>query len=138
MEKRKRPLGIPTMYDRAMQALYTLALNHTLKPLLTLHPLDLENTESAQHACATIFNRISRKCDAQWILEGDIKGCFDNISHEWLLDNIPMDNHSKAIPESRLCFKDILFPTNSGTTQGSIISPILSTSHSMELRKYLI
>jgi len=81
-KKEKRPLGIPTMYDRAMQALYTLALNPYAEATADSTSFGFRKYRSAQHACATIFNRISRKCDAQWILEGDIKGCFDNISHE--------------------------------------------------------
>jgi len=126
-KKEKRPLGIPTMYDRAMQALYTLALNPCAEATADSTSFGFRKYRSAQHACATIFNRISRKCDAQWILEGDIKGCFDNISHEWLLDNIPMDQSIlKQFLKAGYVSKHILFPTNSGTTQGSIISPILS------------
>ena len=126
-KKEKRPLGIPTMYDRAMQALYTLALNPYAETTADSTSFGFRKYRSAQHACATIFNRISRKCDAQWILEGDIKGCFDNISHEWLLDNIPMDKSIlKQFLKAGYVSKHILFPTNSGTTQGSIISPILS------------
>jgi len=126
-KKEKRPLGIPTMYDRAMQALYTLALNPYAEATADSTSFGFRKYRSAQHACATIFNRISRKCDAQWILEGDIKGCFDNISHEWLLDNIPMDQSIlKQFLKAGYVSKHILFPTNSGTTQGSIISPILS------------
>jgi len=126
-KKEKRPLGIPTIYDRAMQALYTLALNPYAEATADSTSFGFRKYRSAQHACATIFNRISRKCDAQWILEGDIKGCFDNISHEWLLDNIPMDKSIlKQFLKAGYVSKHILFPTNSGTTQGSIISPILS------------
>jgi RNA-directed DNA polymerase len=126
-KKEKRPLGIPTMYDRAMQALYALALNPYAEATADSTSFGFRKYRSAQHACATIFNRISRKCDAQWILEGDIKGCFDNISHEWLLDNIPMDKSIlKQFLKAGYVSKHILFPTNSGTTQGSILSPILS------------
>ena len=126
-KKEKRPLGIPTMYDRAIQALYTLALNPYAETTADSTSFGFRKYRSAQRACATIFNRISRKCDAQWILEGDIKGCFDNISHEWLLDNIPMDKSIlKQFLKAGYVSKHILFPTNSGTTQGSIISPILS------------
>jgi RNA-directed DNA polymerase len=126
-KKEKRPLGIPTMYDRAMQALHTLALNPYAEATADSTSFGFRKYRSAQHACATIFNRISRKCDAQWILEGDIKGCFDNISHEWLLDNIPMDKSIlKQFLKAGYVSKHNLFPTHSGTTQGSIISPILS------------
>ena len=123
----KRPLSIPTMYDRAIQALYALALNPYAEATADSTSFGFRKYRSAQHACATIFNRICRKCDAQWILEGDIKGCFDNISHEWLLDNIPMDKSIlKQFLKAGYVSEHKLFPTNSGTPQGSIISPVLS------------
>ena len=64
---------------------------------------------------------------AQWVLEADIAACFDAISHEWLIDNIPVD-----IPILRrwlkagFVFKNELFPTVAGTPQGGIISPALA------------
>ncbi|TNJ32789.1 reverse transcriptase domain-containing protein, partial [Prosthecochloris vibrioformis] len=64
---------------------------------------------------------------AQWVLEADIAGCFDAISHEWLIDNIPVD---KAILQKWLkagfVFQNQLFPTEAGTPQGGIISPVLA------------
>ncbi|MCY3848911.1 MAG: reverse transcriptase domain-containing protein, partial [Cyanobacteria bacterium MAG COS4_bin_21] len=63
----------------------------------------------------------------QWVLEGDIRGCFDNISHDWLLANVPMD---KAVLRKwlRAGYVDqgALFATEAGTPQGGIISPILA------------
>jgi RNA-directed DNA polymerase len=62
-----------------------------------------------------------------WVLEGDIKGCFDNISHQWLIDNIPMDDSIlKQFLKAGYVFEHQLFPTNAGTPQGGIISPILA------------
>ena len=64
---------------------------------------------------------------AQWILEGDIKGCFDNIKHEWLLDNIPMDQSIlKQFFKAGFIYKHHLNTTKAGTPQGGIISPILA------------
>jgi RNA-directed DNA polymerase len=61
------------------------------------------------------------------VLEGDIKGCFDNISHEWMLRNIVMD---KAVLQKWLkagyVENGITYPTRKGTPQGGIISPSLS------------
>ncbi|MFQ8806348.1 MAG: reverse transcriptase domain-containing protein [Alistipes indistinctus] len=63
----------------------------------------------------------------QWILEGDIKGCFDHISHDWLLNNIPMDKEMlRKWLKSGYVFNGSLFPTEEGTPQGGIISPTLA------------
>ena len=74
-----------------------------------------------------IWLRTCKKVSGEWILEADIKGCFDNISHQWIYDNIPMDNKLlKQWLKSGFIKDDKLFPTNSGTPQGGIISPILA------------
>ncbi len=124
---KKRPLGIPSMYDRAMQSLYALALNPIAEATADKRSFGFRKFRSTQDACSQIFSRLSRRFDAQWILEGDIRGCFDNISHQWLLDNIPMDKSVlKQFLKAGFVFDRTLFPTNAGTPQGGIISPILA------------
>ena len=91
-KKKKRPLGIPTMYDRAMQALYDLALVPVAETTADGKSFGFRKGRCAQDACEYLFTALSRKhISPKWILEGDIKGCFDHISHDWLLANIPMD-----------------------------------------------
>ena len=124
---KKRPLGIPTMYDRAMQSLHALALNPIAEVTADKSSFGFRKFRSTKDACQRIFGRLSRKFDAQWILEGDIKGCFDNISHRWLLDNIPMDKSIlKQFLKAGFVFNQTLFPTKAGTPQGGIVSPILA------------
>ena len=124
---KKRPLGIPTMYDRAMQALYALALEPVAETTADTKSFGFRKGRSCQDACEYIFTALSRKASPQWILEGDIKGCFDNISHAWLLENIPMDKSIlKQFLKAGFVFKGELFPTEDGTPQGGIISPILA------------
>ena len=81
-----------------------------------------------QDACEYIFADMSRRnVSPQWVLEGDIKGCFDHISHQWLIDNIPMDKSIlKQFLKAGFVFQGELFPTEAGTPQGGIISPILA------------
>lgn len=126
-KKAKRPLGIPCMYDRAMQALYALALDPVSETTADGKSFGFRRGRCAQDACEYIFVALSRKESAEWVLEGDIKGCFDHISHEWLIENIPMDKSVlKQFLKAGFIFQDKLFPTDEGTPQGGIISPILA------------
>lgn len=126
-KKKKRPLGIPTTYDRAMQALYALALEPVAETTADTKSFGFRKGRCCQDACEYIFTALSRKVSPEWILEGDIKGCFDNISHEWLVENIPMDKSVlKQFLRAGFIFKGELFPTEDGTPQGGVISPILA------------
>ncbi len=124
---RKRPLSIPTMYDRAMQALYKLALAPVAETTADRNSYGFREGRSCADAVQAGFNALVRSNSATWVLEGDITGCYDNISHSWLLDNIPLE---KRILNQWLCAgyveKGISFPTRKGTPQGGIISPTLS------------
>ena len=124
---KKRPLSIPTMYDRAMQALYALSLSPVAEATADPCSFGFRKYRSAQDACQYAFICLSHKNSAQWVLEGDIKGCFDNINHEWLLDNIPMDKSIlKQFLKAGFVYNRHLNPTKAGTPQGGIISPILA------------
>ena len=126
-KKKKRPLGIPTMYDRAMQALYALSLEPVEETTADMKSFGFRKGRCCQDACEYIFAALSRKVSPEWVLEGDIKGCFDNISHEWLIENIPMDKSIlKQFLKAGFIFKGELFPTEDGTPQGGVISPILA------------
>lgn len=124
---KKRPLSIPTMKDRAMQALYKLALEPVAETTSDQQSYGFRNQRSTKDAIERCFNVLSFKRSAEWILEADIKGCFDNISHDWLLKNIPMDKVilSKWLKAGYM-EKSNLKPTLAGTPQGGIISPILA------------
>lgn len=126
-KKAKRPLGIPCMYDRAMQALYALALEPVAETTADTKSFGFRKGRSCHDACEYIFTALSRRYSPKWILEGDIKGCFDHISHQWLIDNIPMDKSIlKQFLKAGFVFQNELFPTEEGTPQGGIISPILA------------
>ena len=126
-KKAKRPLGIPCMYDRAMQALYALALDPVAEVTADKKSFGFRKGRSCHDACEYMFTALSRNMCATWVLEGDIKGCFDNISHDWLIENIPMDKSVlKQFLKAGFVFKNELFPTDDGTPQGGVISPILA------------
>ena len=122
-----RPLGIPTMKDRAMQALYLLALDPVAETLADKNSYGFRTKRCTADAIAQLFILLARKGAAQWILEADIKSCFDEISHEWLVKHVHMD---KTILHKWLkagyMESSQLFPTNAGTPQGGVISPTLA------------
>lgn len=121
-----RPLGIPTMKDRAMQALYLLALEPIAETLGDKFSYGFRKFRSCRDAIKYIYTCLSKKNSATWILEADITGCFDNINHEWLVKHIPMDIQilEKWLKCGYIENKK-LFPTIAGTPQGGIISPTL-------------
>lgn len=115
------------MNDRAMQALYLLALEPISEIKADKNSYGFRPKRSTADAIGQCFISLARKTSAQWILEGDIKACFDGISHRWLMDHIPMDN---AILQQWLAAgyieKDAFYDTIAGTPQGGIISPTLA------------
>src|SRR3990172_9944980 len=122
-----RPLGIPTMKDRAMQALYLLALDPVAETRADPNSYGFRVGRSCADAIEQCFKVLAERQSAQWVLEGDIKSCFDRISHEWLLAHVPVD---KAIVRKWLkagyLEKGALHPTEEGTPQGGVISPVLA------------
>jgi RNA-directed DNA polymerase len=124
---KKRPLSIPTMLDRAMQALCALALAPIAETLADRNSYGFREGRSCADAIAAVFNALSKPNSATWVLEGDIEGCYDNISHQWLLEHIPMDREVlRKWLETGYIENRLLYPTHKGTPQGGIISPILA------------
>jgi RNA-directed DNA polymerase len=124
---KERPLGIPTMKDRAMQALFLSALDPVSETTADLSSYGFRLKRSCHDAIERCYIHLSRNDSATWILEGDIKGCFDNISHDWITNNILIDKQivTKWL-KSGFIDKNKLFPTKEGTPQGGIISPTLA------------
>ncbi len=124
---KKRPLGIPTMRDRAMQALFLQTLDPVSETLADYNSYGFRRHRNCADAIARCFSILSKKDAPQYILEGDIKGCFDHISHEYILDNMPMcTSVLRKWLKAGYMDKQQLYPTEEGTPQGSIISPTLA------------
>ena len=122
-----RPLGIPSMIDRSHQALHLLGLEPITETLADPNSYAFRPKRSTADAIEQCFTALAKKQSASWIFEADIKACFDRISHSWLQDHIPMD---KTILRKWLAAgymeKGVLYPTEAGTPQGSIASPVLA------------
>lgn len=88
---KKRPLSIPTMHDRAMQALYKLALTPVAETTADRNSYGFRVGRSCADAVAAAFNALAKPNSAPWVLEGDITGCYDNISKGWLMENISLE-----------------------------------------------
>jgi len=124
---KKRPLSIPTMYDRAIQALYKLALAPVAETTADKNSYGFREGRSCADAVAAAFNVLSKPNSATWILEGDITGCYDNISKSWLMENIPTDKKIlRQWLNAGYVEHGINYPTRKGTPQGGIISPTLA------------
>ena len=122
-----RPLSIPTLRDRAMQALHALALAPIMETLGDKNSYGFREGRWCADAVEQAHTLLARKCSPAWVLEGDIKACFDEIGHTWLLQHVPMDKQIlKQWLKAGYWEKGRLFPTTAGTPQGGIISPILA------------
>ena len=125
---KKRPLGIPTHYDRAMQALYLMALEPVAETKADPNSYGFRKERSTADAIEQCFTVLAGKTRSpEWVLEGDIRACFDRISHDWLLTHIPLDKEVlRKWLKAGYMEKDAFHATEAGTPQGGIISPVLA------------
>ena len=124
---KKRPLGIPVMKCRAMQALYLLALDPVAETTADPNSYGFRPQRSTADAIEQCFNVLGKQASPQWILEGDIQGCFDAISHDWLLTHIPMEKVMlRKWLKAGYMEQHVLYSTEAGTPQGGCISPVLA------------
>ena len=122
---KRRALGIPTQADRAEQALEQLALDPVSETLADSCSYGFRQGRSTQDAIEACFNALSRRNDsAEWILEGDIRACFDTLSHRWLIEHIPTHRGKlRAWLNAGYMEKGAFQLTMEGTPQGGILSP---------------
>ncbi len=121
---KRRPLGIPTQADRAEQALELLALDPVAECLADTCSHGFRRKRSTQDAMAGCFAALCRRHSAEWILEGDIRGCFDELAHAWLLEHVPTHKGKlRAWLKAGFMERGVFHPTADGTPQGGILSP---------------
>ena len=124
---KRRPLSIPIKKDLAMQALHKLALEPIAETTGDQNSYGFRPERCTADAICHLFFTVSQKKAAHWVLEGDIKACFDEISHEWMLKNICIDKRLLAQwLKAGYIEKGTLFPTKQGCPQGGILSPVLA------------
>jgi RNA-directed DNA polymerase len=132
----KRPLGIPTMLDRAVQALHKLALEPEWEAVFEPNSYGFRPGRSAHDASGAIFNSIRSK--AKYVLDADIAGCFDHSSHEALLEKLQtyptMRRHIRSCLRAGVMEglelsrekRTPILPTEEGTPPGGVVSPLLA------------
>lgn len=134
-----RPLSIPTMKDRCMQALWHAALLPVAEERADPNAYGFRPKRSTHDAIEQCFISLSRRDSATWILEGDIKDCFSRLNHDWLIQNIPMD---KIILRKFLTAGFIEngeeHETSRGVCQGGIISPTITVMALSGLERKLV
>ncbi|WP_353933351.1 group II intron reverse transcriptase/maturase (plasmid) [Okeanomitos corallinicola TIOX110] len=134
----KRPLGIPTIKERAKQALVKLALEPEWEARFEVNSFGFRPGRSCHDAVEAIFNAIRYK--AKYVLDADIAKCFDQIDHKALLEKLhtfpSVRRQIKAWLKAGVMDGKTLFPTEEGTPQGGILSPLLANValHGMENR----
>ena len=134
----KRPLGIPTMKDRALQALVKLALEPEWEARFEPNSCGFRPGRSCLDAVEAIFKAIKQK--PKYVLDADIAKCFDRINHETLLNKLntfpTIRRQVRAWLKAGVMDDKQLFPTSEGTPQGGVISPLLANIalHGMEER----
>lgn len=122
----RRPLSIPSLIDRSMQALHLLSLEPVSEMMADKNAYGFRPKRSTNDAIEQCFITLARKRSAPWVLEGDIRACFDNLSATWLMNHIPMDKIllSKWLTSGYI-EERTFYPTSGGVPQGGIISPAL-------------
>lgn len=123
----RRPLGIPTMLDRALQALYLQALDPVAETQADPHSYGFRRGRSCHDALEQCFNVLAGPKAPEWVLEGDIEACFDRLDHAWLLAHVPLRGAPlQAWLKAGYLERHVLHPTEEGCPQGGIISPVLA------------
>ena len=133
---KKRPLGIPTITDRVVQMLVSLALEPRFEAVFEPATYGFRPLRNAGHAIARIHNA-TRFGGRPWVFEGDFKSCFDTLSHDWIikqLGNFPAKRIIQSWLQAGYVYNDLFHDVQAGTPQGGVISPLLANIalHGME------
>lgn len=126
-KKELRGLGIPTLTDRTVQAVYHLAVDPVVECRSDLNSFGFRKRKSTQDAVNALAMYLSRTVAPRWVLEADISKCFDKIDHDFLMRHTPICDKAvlKEWLKSGVMFEAVISPTEEGTPQGGIISPTL-------------
>ena len=126
----KRPLGIPSIIDRAVQAVYLEIIDPIVECNACRNSFGFRKFRSAQDAVLVLRGKLYHPRASEWVLNADIAKCFDRINHDFLLRSVPVyrkvDRNvlKKMLKAKVIDMHDVIYP-EMGTPQGSVLSPIL-------------
>ncbi|MBC6474362.1 MAG: group II intron reverse transcriptase/maturase [Hormoscilla sp. GM102CHS1] len=124
----KRPLGIPTIHDRALQGVVKMALEPEWEAVFEANSYGFRRPRGCHDAIAAIFLNIKQK--SKWVLDADIAKCFDKIDHKALLRKLnnssPIRSVIRGWLKAGVMDQRTFQPTEAGTPQGGVISPVLA------------
>ena len=128
-----RPLGIPTLRDRINQEILRTAIEPIAEYHFSNNSWGFRPKRSCQDAISQLFQKLSKATSPRYILEGDIKGCFDNIDHnhiintllDWKVPKWATDLTTRML-KSGIFHNGELYDSETGTPQGGVISPLLA------------
>jgi RNA-directed DNA polymerase len=124
---KERPLGIPTMLDRVMQALVKLVLEPEWEPRFEANSYGFRPGRCTMDAIEALHRTLSKPGSSRWVLDADIAKCFDRIDHAALLARLPVFTTTiRRWLKAGVVELGALDPTTMGTPQGGIISPLLA------------
>lgn len=135
---KERKVGIPTIYDRAMQVLYFYSLEPVAEARADRKSFAFRKGKSLEQMHAHIIKTLSGTDAPEWILVSDIKSYYDSISHKWIMQNIPMDKQVlNQFLKSKYVFNGELFDTDTGISLGCNISTLIGNMTLDGLQKEL-
>ena len=121
-----RPLSIPVIYDRAMQALFLIALDPVIETLADKHAYGFRLYRNSQDAIRDMLYNFNFTNGNQWLMKADVKECFDNISHEWLMNNLIFDKRLlHSILTCGYVHQNEFHTLSAGIPQGGVLSPVI-------------
>ena len=130
---KKQPLGIPTLYDRIVQEMLRIALDPIVEYRYNGNSHGFRPKRSCQDAMSQLFLKLAKEDRPRYVLEGDIKGCFDNIKHEHIIDTLEDWSVPKWATETigKILKTEVfqngeVYDSETGTPQGGVISPLLA------------
>ena len=130
---KKRPLGIPTIHDRIVQEILRMALDPIVEYRYNGNSHGFRPKRSCQDAMSQLFLKLAKEDRPRYVLEGDIKGCFDNIKHEHIIETLDKwlvprwaTETIREILKAGIFHNGEVYDSESGTPQGGVISPLLA------------